>query len=80
MTSLTGASGWTPKAGPRTAMPRPRPRTVLNLLLQGLSRKEIASSLGVTEGTVNDYVKIVHKRFRMQSQFQLMNRLLRRAA
>jgi DNA-binding CsgD family transcriptional regulator len=74
------AEGWPQDRNVTIPGLAPRPCTVLNLLLQGLSRKEIATSIGVTEGTVNDYVKVVYKRFRVQSQSQLMNRLLRGAA
>jgi DNA-binding CsgD family transcriptional regulator len=74
------AEGWSQDRGATLPGLAPRPRTVLNLLLQGLSRKEIATSIGITEGTVNDYVKVVYKRFRVQSQSQLMNRFLRGAA
>jgi DNA-binding CsgD family transcriptional regulator len=74
------AEGWPQDCDATLPGLSPRPRTVLNLLLQGLSRKEIATSIGVTEGTVNDYVKVVYKRFRVQSQSQLMNRFLRGAA
>lgn len=55
----------------------PRQRTVLNLLIRGLSRKEIASSLDISEHTTNDHVKGVYRHFRVNSQAQLISRFTR---
>ena len=54
-----------------------RERTVLNLLIHGLSRKQIAAALSISEHTVNDYVKAVYRHFGVNSQVQLANRFLR---
>lgn len=49
-----------------------RSKTVLNLLLEGATRKEIASHMSLSEHTVNDYVKKLFKFFNVSSQPQLM--------
>ncbi len=54
-----------------------RERTVLNLLIHGLSRKQIAAALSLSEHTVNDYVKAVYRHFNVNSQVQLANRFHR---
>jgi DNA-binding CsgD family transcriptional regulator len=70
-------SGW-PKVEV-TAVPSlsRRQRTVLSLLIRGLSRKEIASSLGISLNTTNDYVKTVFRHFRVHGQTELVSRFLR---
>ena len=45
----------------------PRQRMVMMCLLDGLSRKQIAASLNVTIHTVNDHVKALYERFRVNS-------------
>jgi DNA-binding CsgD family transcriptional regulator len=54
-----------------------RERSVLNLLIHGLSRKQIAAGLSLSEHTVNDYVKAVYRHFGVNSQVQLASRFLR---
>lgn len=51
-----------------------RCRTVLNLLLEGCSRKEISAHLHLSEHTVNDYVKQLYRFFDVQSQSQLLSK------
>lgn len=54
----------------------PRLRQVLNLLLQGYSRKELASTLTLSIHTVGDYVAEIYKRFEVHSQTDLVRRFL----
>lgn len=69
--------GWPQDRGLTVPTLPPRQRTVLNLLIRGLSRKEIASSLEISEHTTNDHVKGVYRHFRVNSQAQLMSRFAR---
>jgi DNA-binding CsgD family transcriptional regulator len=61
---------------PAMAIPRlaPRARTVLNLLLRGMSRKEIAASLRISPHTANDHVKAVFQHYGVHTQEGLLNR------
>ena len=54
----------------------PRPREILNLLLQGNNRKEIAYFLDLSTHTVGDYIKEVYRRFNVHSQSELIRRFL----
>ncbi|MDF1737760.1 MAG: LuxR C-terminal-related transcriptional regulator [Verrucomicrobiales bacterium] len=54
----------------------PRLRQVLNLLLQGSSRKEIAAALSLSIHTVGDYVAELYRRFDVHSQTELVRRFL----
>lgn len=50
----------------------PRLRSTLNLLLEGLGRKQIAGHLGITENTVSGYIKQVYRIYHVQSHAELM--------
>lgn len=52
----------------------PRLRDVLLCLLQGDSEKQAALRLGLSPHTIHDYVKMLHKRFRVQSRGELLAR------
>jgi len=52
----------------------PRARVVLNLLLDGRSRKEIAGHLDLAEGTVAGYQKAIYRHFLVNSHTALMRR------
>jgi DNA-binding CsgD family transcriptional regulator len=52
----------------------PRRRNVLNLVLEGQSRKEMASSLGISVHTLDGYVKDIFRHFRVHSQAELIAR------
>lgn len=52
----------------------PRRRSVLNLVLEGQSRKEMASSLGISAHTLDGYVKDIFRHFRVHSQAELIAR------
>jgi DNA-binding CsgD family transcriptional regulator len=66
--------GWPEDRG--TTVPRlsPRRRLVLNLLLDGRSRKEIASSLSLSEHTIAGYQKDLYGHFGVNSHAALMRR------
>jgi ATP/maltotriose-dependent transcriptional regulator MalT len=52
----------------------PRIRLVLNLLLDGRSRKEIAASLSLSEHTIAGYQKTIYSHFAVGSHAALMRR------
>ena len=47
--------------------------SVLNLLLSGMSRKEIAEAARLSIHTVNDYTKVIYRHFGARSRAQLIN-------
>jgi DNA-binding NarL/FixJ family response regulator len=49
-----------------------RERTILNLLAKGLSNKEIANSLGLSEVTAKFHLIKLYKRFGVQTRLQLL--------
>lgn len=57
----------------------PRQRTVLVMLLDGRSRREIASRLGISEYTVGDHLKALYARFGVRTVGELAGRLLKMA-
>lgn len=54
----------------------PRLHTVINLLLQGTCRKQIATEMGISIHTVGDYIKDVYLRFEVHSQSELIRRFV----
>jgi DNA-binding NarL/FixJ family response regulator len=48
----------------------PREIEILNLLAEGLLYKEIAGQLGITYGTVNQYLKSVYRKLQVHSRAQ----------
>lgn len=71
------ATGWPEDFGVTAPeLPRRR-RVVLNLLLEGRSRKEIAGALDLSVHTVSDHVKEIYRTFRVQSHAELMRRFIR---
>lgn len=66
--------GWPQDMGAKVPSLTPRNRTVLNLLLDGHSRKEIAARLDISIHTVSGYVKEVYAAFGVQSHAELMRR------
>lgn len=73
--------GWLHEAGmPHSAakdVPKlpPRCRLVLNQLVHGSPRKQIAADLGISLHTVNDYLKQIYRHFGVRSQVELIARL-----
>ena len=55
----------------------PRLRTVLLLLVEGWSVKQIAHHLELSRHTVNDYCKQLHRHFKVSSRGELLRRFLR---
>lgn len=58
----------------------PRERQTLELLLGGLTDKDIAEQLGISRFTVNQYTKSLYRRFGVHSRAALIARLLGRPA
>jgi len=69
-------SGWPEDRGVTVPRLSPRQRTVMNLLLDGMSRKSIANYLGIAENTVSGYVKEIYRHFRVSSQPELMHKFM----
>ena len=55
----------------------PRRRSVMLMLLDGLSRKEIASALAISEDTVGDHIKAIYAHFGVGGATQLAALFLR---
>lgn len=60
----------------RTEGPKlsPRRRTVLNLILEGGMRKDVANHLGISVHTVDGYIKDIFRYFGVHSQAELIAR------
>jgi DNA-binding CsgD family transcriptional regulator len=69
-------SGWPEDRSAKVPQLSPRQRMVLNLLLDGLGRKQIAASLEISENTVAGYCKEVYRCFSVNSQAELMHKFL----
>ena len=67
-------SGWPEDKGATVPRLSPRQRTVLNLLLDGWSRKQIAANLDLSIHTVSGYAKQVYRHFGVNSHPELMRR------
>jgi DNA-binding CsgD family transcriptional regulator len=65
-----------PHAAART-LPQlpPRCRLIINQLVRGMSRHDIAAHLGLSPHTVHDYVKRIFQHFSVHSQSELIARL-----
>lgn len=66
--------GWPEDRGASVPRLSPRLRLVLNLLLDGRSRKAIAAHLSLSENTVAGYQKALYSLFGVSSQAALMRR------
>ncbi|MCU0797239.1 MAG: LuxR family transcriptional regulator [Akkermansiaceae bacterium] len=66
--------GWPSERGESAKTLYPRLRTVLNLLIESWSRKQIAQHLGLRENTVHGYVKEIYQHFQVHSHAELMKR------
>lgn len=66
--------GWPNERGESATKLYPRLRTVLNLLIEGWSRKQIADRLDLSLHTVNGYIKDVYDHFGVHSQAELLVR------
>lgn len=66
--------GWPEDLAVQAPSLSPRQRLVLNLLLEGRSRKAVAEKLNLSVHTVSDYVKEIYKALGVQSHVELMRR------
>jgi DNA-binding CsgD family transcriptional regulator len=69
--------GWPEDRGITAPTLSRRQRLILNLLCLGQSRKQIASNVGISIHTAQDYIKQVYRHFSVNSQPQLMNRFIK---
>lgn len=69
-------SGWPDDRGAEVPKLYPRQRMVMNLLLDGKDRKQIASLMEITENTVSGYIKDVYRHFGVNSHVELMHKFL----
>jgi DNA-binding CsgD family transcriptional regulator len=60
----------------RMSVLSPRLYTVINLLLQGMGRKQIAGEMNISIHTLNGYIKDVYARFQVHSQSELIRRFV----
>lgn len=67
-------SGWPEDKGATTPKLFPRQRVVLNLLCEGLGRKQIAAALSLSENTVSGYAKDIYRHFSVNSHAELMRK------
>ena len=68
--------GWSAERASTIPALTPRYCTVLNFLVHGRSRKDIAAHLGITPSTADSYVKDVFRHFHVHSQAALIARFL----
>lgn len=69
-------TGWPEDRGVTIPELSPRQRLVMNLLLEGHGRKQIAHHLKITENTVASYTKEIYRHFSVNSHAQLVRKLL----
>lgn len=69
-------SDWPEDKGASVPNLFPRQRVVLNLLLEGLARKEIADQLNISLNTVSGYIKDIYRYFGVNSHVELMKKFL----
>jgi DNA-binding CsgD family transcriptional regulator len=54
-----------------------REREVLQLLLEGHARKEVATRLNLSAHTVADYLKVIHKKLGVTSRAELLSKFIK---
>lgn len=69
-------AGWPEDRGASVPQLFPQQRVVLNLLIDGQSRKAIAEHMELSENTVSGYAKDVFRHFDVHSQAELMKKFL----
>ena len=69
-------SGWPDDRGVSIPQLTSQERIVLNLLLEGRSRKDIGDQLGISEHTVSGYAKTIFRHFGVNSHPELMGKFL----
>lgn len=70
------SAGWSQEITSKAPQLYPRQRVVLNLLLDGLARKQISYEMELTENTVAGYIKDIYRHFAVGSHAQLMSKFL----
>jgi DNA-binding CsgD family transcriptional regulator len=65
-----------PQATSHVLQLSPRERQVLMFLIDGDSRKQVASKLGISEHTVSDYLKAVYAKFSVNSRAELLSKFI----
>lgn len=68
--------GWPEDRGANVPSLYPQQRVVLNLLLDGMDRKQIAEHTALSENTVAGYARDIYRHFGVHSQTQLMRKFL----
>lgn len=66
--------GWPEDRGATVPRLSPRRQLVLNLLLEGRSRKDVAAALSLSENTVATYQKDIYRHFGVSSHATLIHR------
>jgi DNA-binding CsgD family transcriptional regulator len=69
-------TGWSHEITSKAPQLYPRQRVVLNLMLDGLGRKQIGHQMELTENTVAGYIKDIYRHFGVSSQAQLMSKFI----
>jgi len=70
------AAGWSQEITSKAPQLYPRQRVVLNLMLDGMGRKQIGHEMGLTQNTVAGYIKDIYRHFGVSSHAQLMSKFL----
>jgi DNA-binding CsgD family transcriptional regulator len=79
---VTGEVDWLHREGndvpaaERVSELSPRQRQVMWLLVSGHSRKQIAATLRLSEHTVGDYIKALHRHFGVRSRGELLSKFI----
>lgn len=66
--------GWPWESALRVPDLPKRCQMALNLLLEGLSRKQVADEMGISIHTLNDYIKHIYQFYAVHSQAELISR------
>ncbi len=66
--------GWPEDRGATVPELPPKTRLVLNLLLDGRGKQQIAAYLAISENTVSGYQKEIYRYFRVRSHAELLSR------
>lgn len=69
-------TGWPDDRAATVPQLSPRQRMVLNLLLDGMSRKQVSIHLGITENTVSAYARQVYQHFGVHSHQELFRKFM----
>ena len=66
--------GWPGAASSEVAKLSRQQRLTLNLVLEGLGRKEIATQMSLSPHTIGDYLKALYKHFQVSTQVELITK------